>query len=59
MKKDKVTSFQDLGDKFGLQDPDLFRYLQIGNVLGKKKISEVPNISEDIFDIVKNAVKNI
>lgn len=53
-----IMSFQDLKDKFGLQNQDHFRYLQIRDFFNKKFPSNVITGGEEILNIFQRAYKN-
>ena len=58
LDKDTVRSFQDLKDKFGLQNQDHFRYLQIRDFVKKKFPTDVTSGREEILNIFQRAYEN-
>ena len=58
LEQDKVSSFQDLKDKFGLQNQDHFRYLQIRDYMNKKFPRGVTSERDEILNIFQRAYKN-
>ena len=57
ISKGTVRSFQDLTDKFGLQNQDLYRYLQIRDYIGKKMIKHYEP-ENDILQVFVKAYKD-
>lgn len=58
LDQDKVLSFQDLKEKFGLQNQDHFRYLQIRNFMSKKLLKEFSPGRDEILNIFQRAYNN-
>lgn len=57
--QDKVLSFQDLKEKFGLHNQDHFRYLQIRDFTSKKFPRDVITGRDEILIIFQRAYKNV
>lgn len=58
LDQNKVSSFQDLKEKFGLQNQDHFRYLQIRDFMDKKFPRDLTSGRDEIINIFQRAYKN-
>ena len=58
LDQDKVLSFHDLREKFGLQNQDHFRYLQIRDFMSKKFLKDFTSRRDEILNFFQRVYNN-